>query len=92
MTLLGSLDNLAGLAFGVLKWAFFISTAIWLFSFVGLKISEDYTGSSILLPILEPIAPIVFEWVTILVPALEDWLRPFKEMDFKDNKYFTFKY
>lgn len=89
MTLLGDLDNIAGLIFGVIKWGFFISTVIWLFAYVGLTFSEDYAEGSTILPILEPIAPIVFEWVSVVIPALKDWLRPFQEMDFKDNKYFT---
>ena len=89
MTLLGSLDNLAGLIFGILKWTFFLSTVIWLFSLVGLRLSEEYAASSRTLPIIEPIAPMLFDWVSIVLPVINDWLKPFRDMDFKDNKYFT---
>ncbi len=89
LTLLGGLDNIAGGVFGLLLWAFFISTAMYLFSFVGLHVAEDYRENSILLPYMEPIAPMVFDFVAGVVPGLENWMQPFKDFDFLERKYFT---
>ncbi len=72
LTFLGSMDNLLGSAAGVLKWAFIISVTFWVFDSVGLTFVERYTDRSLFFPYIVSIGPVVFEWVSILLPFVKD--------------------
>lgn len=72
MTLLGSLDNIAGALIGLFKWAFLISTLIWIIESFGLLPTHDFEKDSTLYPLVSSIAPLVIEWIYLLVPSFQD--------------------
>lgn len=71
LTLLGGIDKLVGALLGMFKWAFFVSTFLWLASLLHLKIPAAYTAHSFLFPIIEPLAPRFMGWL----PILQQWLQ-----------------
>jgi membrane protein required for colicin V production len=80
MTLLGSVDSLAGAIVGLLKWTFGVSVILWLTTNVGLLIPTAYINESQLYPYIVNIAPTVVEYVAILWPMAEDIFHPIKEL------------
>jgi membrane protein required for colicin V production len=72
LTLLGSVDNIAGLILGALKWAFGISILLWLTSYVGLLLPEKYVDGSLLYGYVEPIAPITVDYISTIFPMAND--------------------
>jgi len=80
MTLLGSVDSLAGALVGLLKWTFGVSVILWLTTNVGLLIPTAYISDSLLYPYIINIAPTVVEYVAILWPLAEDIFHPIKEL------------
>lgn len=82
MTPFGSLDNVAGAVLGAVKWAFGLSILLWIISFTGFQ-SISFLKNSQLIPYLEPVAPVVFEYVSFVIPvvseifsSIEDTLQP----------------
>lgn len=80
MTLLGSLDSLAGALVGLLKWTFGVSVILWLTTNVGLLIPTAYINDSLFYPYIVNIAPTVVEYVSILWPLAEDIFHPIREL------------
>jgi len=80
MTLLGSLDAVAGGVVGLLKWLFGVSVILWLTTNVGLLIPTEFVNDSALYPYIINVAPTVVEYVAILWPLAEDLFHPIKEM------------
>ncbi|MBL6449731.1 CvpA family protein [Fulvivirga sp. 29W222] len=80
MTLLGSVDNLAGAILSVLKWAFGISIVLWLSNSFGVEIPHLYTEESWLYPYILPFAPAVVEHFSALVPFAHDLFETIKNM------------
>ena len=81
MTLLGSVDSLAGMILGTLKWAFGISLLLWLTAYVGLFLPEHIIDDSVLYYYVEPIAPITVDYISTILPfanglfdAIEDFI------------------
>lgn len=74
LTLLGGLDKVMGGLLGIFKWAFFLSTFLWLASVLHLKIPDTYTADTLLFPIIEPIAPQFVAWLVTWFPAIQAWL------------------
>ncbi|MCT4697282.1 MAG: CvpA family protein [Candidatus Cardinium sp.] len=75
ISLLGMFDNLLGGVFGLCKVAFFISLLIYFWGFLGLTVLPNaYTDTSLLFPLLEPIAPKILQCFTSI-----DHLYPFKQ-------------
>ena len=71
MTLLGSFDNMVGAIIGMLKWAFAISVIIWLSNAVSLTFPDDWVSGSFLYPLIEPVAPITFDFLAYIFPFLK---------------------
>jgi membrane protein required for colicin V production len=71
MTLLGAFDNLGGALLGILKWGFGISVLIWLVSLLNIP-QRDMLADSTLIPYLEPVAPRVMDFVSFLIPHVQD--------------------
>jgi membrane protein required for colicin V production len=82
-SLFGSFDSLIGATVGILTWAFGISIIFWLVGSLGIKIAENQVDKSILLPIIEPIAPRIIEKTTNFVQKT-DFKKPFE--DFTKDK------
>ncbi|MEM6359566.1 MAG: CvpA family protein [Bacteroidota bacterium] len=72
MTLLGSVDNLAGAFLAVLKWAFGISIILWLSNSFGIDIQGNWTSDSILYPYLLSLAPRIVDIVSNVLPFASD--------------------
>ena len=78
MTPLGSLDNVAGGVLGALKWAFTLSVLIWGASYLGMGF-DSYLESSQMVPYIEPIAPVVFDFVSAFIPFLSEFFETVQE-------------
>lgn len=68
MTLLGSVDNLAGALLAVLKWAFGISIILWLSNSFGISLQGEWTEGSLLYPYLLTLAPQLVDLVSGVMP------------------------
>jgi membrane protein required for colicin V production len=77
-SLLGSFDSLIGAGVGMLTWAFGISIVFWLINAVDIKIADNQTDKSILLPIIGPIAPKIIDKTTNFVQKT-DFKKPFED-------------
>ncbi|MEM6523093.1 MAG: CvpA family protein [Bacteroidota bacterium] len=72
MTLLGSIDNLAGALLAILKWAFGISILLWLSNSFGISVEGSWTNNSLILPYLLTLAPKVVDLVSEVLPFASD--------------------
>lgn len=80
LTLLGSIDNLAGAVLSAVKWAFGISILLWLSSSFGVEPSEDWTSESLLYANFLSFAPAVVDYVTMLIPYTHDLFDQIQEL------------
>jgi membrane protein required for colicin V production len=74
---LGWIDRISGAVLGVLKWAFTVSALIWLFSHIGMEISEQNKADSLLYPYVVAFAPKVFSWISEIFPSFTVLLESF---------------
>jgi len=72
LTLLGTVDNLAGLLVAILKWAFGLSVILWLTDSFGMELPEKWVENSLLYPVILPLAPQVVEFLSGLMPFAHD--------------------
>lgn len=79
MTLLGSFDNLAGAIVGLFKWAFGISVLIWIFNYFQINPISTYGEDSIVYPLVVSFAPMVVEYISVLLPFAKDLFSSVKE-------------
>lgn len=82
MTLLGSIDNLAGSLFAALKWAFGISALLWIFNYFAINPLEQYTDNAILYPVIVDIAPTVISFIAGILPFGSDILNNVEQLAF----------
>lgn len=68
VTLLGSVDDVAGAILGLLKWGLVFSIFLWLFDKGGIILPENLTQSSVLFPYVVAYAPMMLDGVTVLLP------------------------
>lgn len=80
LTLLGTVDNLAGLVVSVLKWAFGLSIILWLTDSFGVALPEGWTEDALLYPIILPLAPRVVELLSGFMPFAHDLFDMIKEL------------
>lgn len=69
MTLLGSLDDIAGGALGLIKWAFFLSIIIWIFESIMGPVPGNYVAGSYLFDTISLLAPKTFGLLAGFFPA-----------------------
>ena len=72
LTLLGSIDNLAGALLSALKWVFGISVLLWLTSSFGITPDEAWTEDSFLYEKVMVAAPWFVDKVSVVVPYAHD--------------------
>ena len=72
MTIFGSVDNLLGAFAGMLKWAFILSIIFWVFDSVGFDIENRYADNAIIFPYIVGIGPMVFGWLSEVIPLVRD--------------------
>ena len=80
MTLLGSVDNIAGAIVAVLKWSFGISVLFWLTNSFGIQPPDSWTNQSVLYPFLITWAPQLVEYFSFVVPFAEDLFQMVREL------------
>ncbi|MEM1406217.1 MAG: CvpA family protein [Bacteroidota bacterium] len=80
MTLLGSVDNLAGALLAVLKWAFGISVILWLSNSFGMALQGTWTSDSILYPYLLTLAPRIVDMVSNVMPFASDLFETIQDL------------
>lgn len=72
ITLLGTLDNVAGAVAGIIKWAFVMSVVIWMFEKTGFYSFESKKETSAVLKYIYPIAPTIYGWLSENFPFIND--------------------
>ena len=81
MTLLGTMDSLAGFAVGIFTWTFGLSVAFWLMTSLGIKVPDHRTDDTYLYPLIVPIAPVIISKAVELLPAghrlIKDWKKEY---------------
>lgn len=80
LTLLGSLDNVAGAVLGIVKWAFAISLVLWFMNTIGVNIPQEVKESSLLYPYVSVLAPFIINHLSVLVPYAEDLMKSMKAL------------
>ena len=79
-TILGQLDNLSGVIFGSLKYAFILSILLWLTDQTSLIIPSSFTEDSMLYPMLVEYSPVLIEQVTTIFPFSKDLVYSINEL------------
>ncbi len=74
LTLLGSIDNVAGGILGILKWGFGISVLLWIFNYFEINPLENYIDGAVIYPFVVTIAPNVISFITAILPFSGDIL------------------
>lgn len=80
LTLLGSLDDLAGGLVGALKWALMISIFLWIGEFFDIGIASDYSEGTVIFPYVYAIAPFLLDLLAVLFPFIQDMLDNGREL------------
>lgn len=80
VTLLGTVDNLAGAFVGALKWAFGFSVLLWLMDSATIGLPEDFIDGSIVYPYFVAYGPLLIEWFSILIPYAKELVNAIKEI------------
>jgi membrane protein required for colicin V production len=78
-TLIGSFDSIAGAIVGLMLWAFGASVVIWMITSIGVRISADSQRNTVVYPVVEPLAPLVIDKASGLLPAGEDLMKKLKK-------------
>lgn len=87
MTLLGSIDDLAGSLLGILKWSLVISIFFWIFGSLGLSMPDSIVNDSFLYDPVTNIAPGLFELVSGIFPFIHEFFE--KTQEFVQERKFT---
>lgn len=80
LTLLGSIDDIAGALIGLLKWALTISIFIWLLSFFNVSLDPEYTDNAKVYPYVASIAPYMVEKLSFILPYFQELFENGKEL------------
>lgn len=80
LTLLGTVDNLAGLIVSVFKWAFGLSIILWLTDSFGVALPEKWAEDALLYPLILPLAPKVVDLLSGFMPFAHDLFDMIKEL------------
>ncbi|MEQ9297674.1 MAG: CvpA family protein [Cyclobacteriaceae bacterium] len=91
LTLLGSLDDLAGGLVGALKWALMISIFLWIFELFDIGISPSYSEGTIVFPYVYSIAPFLLDMLAVVFPFIHDMLDNGKQL-LKDQEQMAYAF
>lgn len=80
LTLLGTVDNLAGMLVSIVKWAFGLSIILWLSDSFGMAPPEKWMDGSLLYPVILPLAPKLVEWFSAIMPFAHDLFDTIKSL------------
>lgn len=90
ITMLTTVDNLLGAVIGGLKSAFILSVVFWLFDSVGFNVVERFATHTFIFPYIKHIGPMVFEWVSFLIPVVKDLIEEMKNLSEYQNTVLTY--
>ena len=76
-TPLGVLDKIGGAALSLVKWAFGISTILWILN--AFDIAVPFRENSLLYPYVESFSMLVLDWVSALAPFANDLVETIRE-------------
>ena len=71
-SILGGIDQAMGALLGIVKSAFLLSVAFWVFDSLGVEIITAWASRSGLYPFISGFAPLVADWMGELVPAFRN--------------------
>jgi membrane protein required for colicin V production len=74
------IDKGLGLLVGIGKWAFYISTFIWLAALFNIHLPESYIAHTLLYPVIKALSPALIAMVVSWLPFLEKWLEAMKSI------------
>jgi membrane protein required for colicin V production len=75
LTLLGSVDKLAGSILGIFKWAFGLSIILWFFSSIGFSMPDEISLNTYLYPEIYGFAPMVIGYMSNIFPFIGELFR-----------------
>ncbi|MCH7398569.1 CvpA family protein [Belliella sp. DSM 107340] len=70
LTILGSMDNVAGSVLGILKTGFLLSLLLWVANSFEFEVSQTMINESSMYPYLQPIAPFMINLVDAYTPII----------------------
>ena len=79
MALLGPVDKIAGAIVSAIKWAFGLSIIIWLTDSFGVSFFNNWAEDSVIYSYLLPVAPVVVESISALLPFAQDLFESIRE-------------
>ncbi len=77
-TLIGSFDSVAGAIVGLMLWAFGASVVIWMITSIGVRIPTESRRDTVVYPVVEPMAPLIIDKASGLLPAGENLMKKLK--------------
>ncbi|WP_421892658.1 CvpA family protein [Marinoscillum sp.] len=90
LTFMGFFDNILGALAGIFKWAFIVSVFFWVFDSIGVRLPSEQSDGSLIFPYIESIGPKTFEWISKVLPFLEDMIDSLKNIGEKGKAVYTF--
>ncbi|SIS49699.1 CvpA family protein [Belliella pelovolcani] len=72
LTMLGSMDNVAGAILGILKTGFILSLLLWVANSFEFELSETWISESKVYPFLQPIAPFTINILDAYTPIVKE--------------------
>eukprot|EP01132_Coremiostelium_polycephalum_P000583 gene583-728_t len=79
MTIFGVVDRILGMVLGIFKWAFMISTVLWLAELFHFYIPSKHPHNTWLFSIIKSVTPYFLECLSSWFPILQTWLEKIKE-------------
>lgn len=73
LTLLGAFDDLAGALAGIVKWGLALSFLLWLLSFFGFQLADQYIEGALLYPFIVGLAPWMIDTISIVLPFVKEF-------------------
>mgnify|MGYP003677751884 FL=1 len=73
LTLLGSFDDLAGSLAGILKWALALSFLLWLLTFFGFQLADEYVEGAKIYPFVVSLAPWMIDTISVVLPFVKEF-------------------
>jgi membrane protein required for colicin V production len=80
LTILGTMDGMAGAVLGAILWFFGLSTLLWIAAAVGIGFPEKYTSESEIYPYLETFAPNLINKFREILPSAGELIDTFKHL------------
>ncbi|REE01677.1 CvpA family protein [Marinoscillum furvescens] len=90
LTFLGFFDNVLGALAGIFKWAFIVSVFFWVFDSIGVRFPDKQTDGSLIYPYVKELGPKAFEWLSKVLPFIEDMMDSLKNIGDKHRSLYTF--